>query len=92
MTKREKIAILKKMKKYYTTPKYRLDSIEFSGFCHAWYIIPGHDHPSNSDLESVGLKKPAQTHDSAHWYEYGKRGCAIRIRKINEAIKRLQKP
>lgn len=84
MTKREKISILKAMRKIISDMAYN------KGFCHAYHMISGKFFRLEELLNELGLFKPKKYFDSNYWYRPG--NSKIRLKKIDQAITRLQKP
>lgn len=83
MTKREKISILRKM---------RMNILnDGGGFCRAYYhsVMTATVGELENSVLALGLKKPKKCHSCFHWYSLTNK--ALRIRKIDELIKRLSK-
>lgn len=83
MTKLEKIEILKKMREAIKYDEY---------LCFAYDTATGYTcslFRLEEKIQELGLVKPKKTYDDLLWY--GPNDIETRIRKIDEAIKRLEK-
>lgn len=85
MTKREKIMVLKAAKKYISRLSYKRIG---GGLCVAMRVSLSRWEFEWSDFGIV--ERP--TDIDGYWFPFSKRGDAARIRILNAAIKRLQKP
>lgn len=80
MTRTEKIRILKAMKRYVRQGK---------GFCSALDTAHILENINKCSLKNLGIHKPKKTWSYSWWYDWN--DSAIRLKKIDQAIKRLQK-
>jgi len=92
LTKKEKVTILKKMRGLMNNPNTNCFCFAYSEVVYGrWDLY----NPATIEakLEELGLRKPKRLiYDyDPMWYSNGKRGTETRIRKIDEAIKRLEK-
>ena len=94
MKKKEKIRILKAMRGVLKC------GYPYFGFCFCYSDVVPHDWESDNHqvyrhtkelLGELGLTKPKRNYSADYWYPKSEKGNATRIRKINEAIKRLSK-
>lgn len=91
MSNEEKIAILKEMRWRFENDHPRLGLF---GFCFAYnltvglpLILDSGAYADKSLLSELGLKEPKRRYSEMYWYSPGNK--ALRIRKIDQAIRGL---
>lgn len=90
MNNKAKIKMLRDMKPHIGIQKLGEHKGNYFGFCDILKFHFGVRHTMvEKKLDLLGLKRPKNA--GLFWYPENKRGTATRIRKINQAIKRLQK-